>query len=406
MGQWNPSTQDNCYSSKLPMGPIRKLAGYHSNSRCYFNTRATIMPSENLLRLCPIGKWSYNALDALLDYDTEGTKQTAVHALKFFNELNVIFLQDAAAMMILHPERETHQLFGCMPFLFMSDEWLTFKARMHEALQEEECPMDAKLEHVIPGLHQWQSSNHNAVKAVDDKVDKLTDTVVHRFEKLESDQAVRQQQTERKIASTFMSMAQELLQGGRPTNNDENSHVSGDLCDVSIELGALGEGIRDVEMLDLTQPMGGSALGGRSSQRSSKRTTGTEHLDNYRKISMLTKHQSLSDLWDEWHGEGKFVDPLGGIEYREKTFGPEWRKDNKAINGVQFSRTKRIVSGIKEYSAANQKPELETIAELEEAFKSVKGSVGQFVSLLQVNGFLKKKAPRGARGIRRNNDNE
>ena len=121
---------------------------------------------------------------------------------------------------------------------------------------------------------------------------------------------------------------------------------------------------------------------------------------------MLTKHQSLSDLWDEWHGEGKIVDPLGGIEYREKTFGPEWRKDNKAINGVQFSRTKRIVSGIKEYSAANQKPELETIADLEEAFKSVKGSVGQFVSLLQVNGFLKKKAPRGARGIRRNNDNE
>jgi len=27
MGQWNPSLFDNSYSSKLPMGPIRKLAG-------------------------------------------------------------------------------------------------------------------------------------------------------------------------------------------------------------------------------------------------------------------------------------------------------------------------------------------------------------------------------------------
>ncbi len=32
MGQWNPNMRDHHYSSKLPMGPIRKLAGFHNNN--------------------------------------------------------------------------------------------------------------------------------------------------------------------------------------------------------------------------------------------------------------------------------------------------------------------------------------------------------------------------------------
>jgi len=42
MGQWNPSVYDTSYSSKLPMGPMRKLAGYVGNHQLYFNTRPVV----------------------------------------------------------------------------------------------------------------------------------------------------------------------------------------------------------------------------------------------------------------------------------------------------------------------------------------------------------------------------
>lgn len=41
----------------------------------------------------------------------DSPKWTALHFLDFMKELNTIFLQDAAAMLVLHPERENHPLF-------------------------------------------------------------------------------------------------------------------------------------------------------------------------------------------------------------------------------------------------------------------------------------------------------
>ena len=122
MGQWNPSTFDTSYSSKLPMGPIRKLAGFHSSNKCYFNTRTSVIPEEALLRKTPIGEWCYDALEQLLEADVEGQHQTAMHVLRWFCDINEIFLQDAAAMLILHPDRGEHVLFEVLP-VFHSDEW-------------------------------------------------------------------------------------------------------------------------------------------------------------------------------------------------------------------------------------------------------------------------------------------
>ena len=111
MGQWNPSIFDNSYSARLPLGPMRKLAGYHSSNKMYYNTRSTVEPDVFLLRSTPIGKWCYDALDGVLEMSTEGDNQTAIHTLRFFCELNRIFIQDAAAMMVLHPERGDHPIF-------------------------------------------------------------------------------------------------------------------------------------------------------------------------------------------------------------------------------------------------------------------------------------------------------
>ena len=110
MGQWNPSMQDNHYSAKLPMGPIRKLAGYNSQVKMYFNTRTTVMPSDELLRLCPIGEWSYKAFDAL--YDLDGDHPTALSVLDFMNEMNVVMLQDVAALQL---KGRCHPMFEMIP---------------------------------------------------------------------------------------------------------------------------------------------------------------------------------------------------------------------------------------------------------------------------------------------------
>jgi hypothetical protein len=111
MGQWNCSVYDNSYSSKIPMKAIRNLAGYNTTTGMYFNTRTTVMPPQALLNATPIGCWSYSMLDQLTAYDVNGKHPTAFKTLRFFCDLSVIYLQDAAAMILLHPERKSHPVF-------------------------------------------------------------------------------------------------------------------------------------------------------------------------------------------------------------------------------------------------------------------------------------------------------
>jgi hypothetical protein len=121
MGQWNPSIFDNSYSSKLPMGPIRKLAGFHGNNKMYFNTRTGVVVPDELLRMTPIGEWIYD-ITPLVSERAKSDHPTCLHVLNFFAKMNEIFLQDAAAMLILHPDRAGHPIFEQMP-LFASQQF-------------------------------------------------------------------------------------------------------------------------------------------------------------------------------------------------------------------------------------------------------------------------------------------
>jgi Centromere DNA-binding protein complex CBF3 subunit, domain 2 len=123
MGQWSEGVQGQSYSAKMPMAAMRKLAGFPGKFKCYFNTRTSVDPPEELLLQTPIGKWVYEAYDAVTEAGRPGKHMTAISFLRFFIELNKIFLQDAAATIALHPERENHGLFQKMP-CFLSD---TFK---------------------------------------------------------------------------------------------------------------------------------------------------------------------------------------------------------------------------------------------------------------------------------------
>jgi len=57
-----------------------------------------------------------------------------------------------------------------------------------------------------------------------------------------------------------------------------------------------------------------------------------EHPD-HATYNMRPRHASLSDMWDEWHGQGQFCDRHGGIKGRESKHKSKWRKH---IDGQHF----------------------------------------------------------------------
>jgi Centromere DNA-binding protein complex CBF3 subunit, domain 2 len=129
MGNWNPSIFDNSYSTKLPMSPIRKLAGFADGNSLYFNTRTTVIPSDELRRMTPFGKWCYTAYDGVLERDVN--KYTLLGFLKFVCEINDVLLQDAAAMMIQFPDRCDHPMFEIEVFKTKEFKVSSYKMLIH-----------------------------------------------------------------------------------------------------------------------------------------------------------------------------------------------------------------------------------------------------------------------------------
>ena len=112
LGNWNPSMQSSCYSTKLLMQPIRKLAGFTDANGMYYNPRTMVEVEESLLRLTPVGCWLFDAQAAVASANELGAgKFTAMNFLAFMMTLNRVFIQDAAAMLVLHPEKIDHPLF-------------------------------------------------------------------------------------------------------------------------------------------------------------------------------------------------------------------------------------------------------------------------------------------------------
>jgi hypothetical protein len=84
---------------------------------------------------------------------------TTIYVLHFFQQLNRVFVQDCAAMLALHPERQDHPMFREIS-MCSSAEFQEYLDEMAKELREQIDPLDASLEKVLPGLHQWQRINN------------------------------------------------------------------------------------------------------------------------------------------------------------------------------------------------------------------------------------------------------
>ena len=113
LGNWDRNTQERFYSSKLPLDGIHVMGGFGKHE-VYHLPRARVIPSPELQQ--HIWPWIESEIERCRDAERNGPNKgtqriTALAVLNSWRELRKIILQDAAAMMIEYPERESHPLF-------------------------------------------------------------------------------------------------------------------------------------------------------------------------------------------------------------------------------------------------------------------------------------------------------
>jgi hypothetical protein len=202
------------------------------------------------------------------------------------------------------------------------------------ALQEEENPLDADLERVLPGVHERLHANHHSnnqnYQAVSNKLDCVMETVVTGFETMATGFSQVLQHTSMYVQETDKLVGASLVNAGRHLINTNRNFSS---------------------------PVQASAPGQWSPARSPNSTTGTvnttqgvqlrEQLptalptnavhseEEHSMYRLQSKHSDLASIWDQWLGEGIFANEYGGINGRNQLHEAKWRRH---IDKTEYSR--------------------------------------------------------------------
>ena len=86
---------------------------------------------------------------------------------------------------------------------------------MKGALDSEEDPLDARLETVMPGVHQWHAANNSAVRQLTTEVGSIKSTLDSRFDRLEDTVKIELEQQDDSLAESFYKIASGLMQRKR-----------------------------------------------------------------------------------------------------------------------------------------------------------------------------------------------
>jgi hypothetical protein len=241
---------------------------------------------------------------------------------------------------------------------------------MARELSNASDPLDANLEKVLPGLHQWHRITKDEISSLRDSVQslecKLESKIDRGIERINGSIQSQRQQSDRELANTFLNIAKSLMER------------SGSIvCE------------------DMTLP----AITNNATQETTATTNNNNGEGDPDKapqlLRMVPKHSNLVDLIHEWFGTGDFYDEFGGVEGRNKSFKTQWRK-NCGMNAMQYSRTERTVRAVEEY-ARKEKCDIYKAAEQLQRIYAVdcKKSVTNFVSWAQQQNYIPKKKSRG-----------
>jgi Transcriptional activator of glycolytic enzymes len=251
---------------------------------------------------------------------------------------------------------------------------------MRTALQEEKCPLDACLESVLPGVHQWHQANNQAVVRLVDRLDVFGEavagginTLITKIDRLEQQRI----QNDRRLANmlemgahAFRNDQQEPSQRSTTTANSfEFEHGQKEPADSSPTCSPMQQGAVAAVLSECE-----------------------DELKLHASYRMRPKHRYLTSLYDEWMGFGEFSDEYGGIEGRNKKHGARWRKH---LTPHIYSRTARTVDGIRAYAAEQGMDIHDACATLQTHYEARKCSVANMVNYFMEINILDKKMRRG-----------
>jgi hypothetical protein len=359
MGNWSADVHKRSYSIKMPIKSLRRSAGFVLADGMHHNTRTMVEPApdDDLLDLpFPFVKRCMKAVLAAKEEATDGSQSylnTAVCFLELLEQLALVFLQDAAAMLILHPERGDNAMFTHIPLL-KTEKFKRFVEKMKLALENSENPTDYKLEAALPGVQQrFQSlEGHmgtlqrtmgtmetNVVTAVQDEGRKMRELIAHGFEE---------------AATAFRG-------GG-----------------------------------------GGSRAAGEQTTRTSTMVEGSVGGLAFLELQFYGNHKSVQSMYNEYYGKGDFklIPILGGLLGMETKFGAKWRKHIPGGSKL-IGRMKAVMQAIELMAGTDGSSVEASIDKLELVFQAKDGgnkSLSKLVDILKKQGIVAVAASRGPRG--------
>jgi hypothetical protein len=362
MGNWSADVHKRSYSIKMPIKSLRRSAGFVLADGMHHNTRTTVLPApddDDLLDLpFPFVKRCMTAVLAAKEEATDGVQSylnTAVCFLELLQQLALVFLQDAAAMLILHPERGDNAMFKHIPVL-KTEKFKRFVAKMKVALENSECPTDYKLEAALPGVQQRFQSleghmgtmqrtmgtmESNVVTAVREEGLKMREAIAHGFEE---------------AATAFRGVGGASRAGGEQTRT------------------------RTLTMVE------GSSVGGLV----------------FSELQFYGYHKSVRSIYNEYYGKDEFKEKpiLGGLLGMETKFGAKWRKHISGGSKL-IGRVKAVMKAIENMAGNVGGSVDDSIDKLELVFQAKDGgnkSLSKLVDILKQQGIVAVAASRGPRG--------
>jgi hypothetical protein len=243
---------------------------------------------------------------------------------------------------------------------------------MRKSLAEETSPLDACLEAVLPGVHQWHQANNTAINQLGERVDSMATCISTGIQavidKIDSSDELRTQKNDR--LASLLEMGSHLLRNGNPDGLSQVSDTSDNHESNSRSRRTAITPVAITQDMDLDE--------NKNDQHS-----------NYR---MRPKHQQLMDLYAEWIGDGDFADDFGGIKGQNKRFNASWRKH---LAPYLYSRTERTIKGVRAYATENGLSPYDACEQLQPEYEKQKCSVANMVNYFTAAGLLTKRKPRG-----------
>jgi hypothetical protein len=247
---------------------------------------------------------------------------------------------------------------------------------MARELTNQQDPLDANMEKVLPSLHQWHRINNEEMsrlkQSLCEKVDDLAAKFETGFESFNNVLMSNKSDLKQELAHTFLQIAKGFLQDGAIVNNSTFE-------DIAARQRITQEPVEDTAG---------------TSNPAQDDDIEVDPAEAHQMFRMVPKHVVLWDLVHEWFGTGDYYDDYGGIEGRNIAFKTRWRK-LCGLNAMHYSRTERTVRAVQQYGKINKLDKYVAAERLQPQFEQCKCSITNFVAWAQDENLLEKKAARG-----------